>query len=195
MSDAKNRELERRAAQGDASAEVKLLLQRVRARELTEEQLRLAAYLGHEASWAALGRPAKLGSARSQAAYTAHWVSGAQVEHASPIAFRWRCAFAAVEATTEGWTAWLAEQGRTGRDWDNYRDAEKAIAAGWVEGIPFDSGAFAMIRDSVKFSSRAHVEAAIQSELVPWVLGTGDPVLDRLAAREAAESEGSGASA
>ena len=55
MTDERQRELERQASSGDVQAEVKLLLERVRAGELTEDQLRLAAFLGHEPAGSALG--------------------------------------------------------------------------------------------------------------------------------------------
>ena len=50
MADEHQRELERQVASGDFEAEAKLLLERVRSGELTEERLRLAAYCGHGAA-------------------------------------------------------------------------------------------------------------------------------------------------
>jgi hypothetical protein len=56
MADRDLRSLERAAAQGDVEAAAKLLLERVRAGDLTEERLQLAAYLGHTAAIRAGGR-------------------------------------------------------------------------------------------------------------------------------------------
>ena len=53
--DQRQRELERRALQGDAEAETQLLLQRVRAGELSGERWRLAAHLGHLGACGAQG--------------------------------------------------------------------------------------------------------------------------------------------
>ena len=65
MSDRRVRELERLAAQGDATAAGKLLLERVRVGDLPEKRLRLAAVLGDHAATEALGgaseEPASLG--------------------------------------------------------------------------------------------------------------------------------------
>lgn len=58
MSDERLRQLEREAASGDVDAKAKLLLERMRIGGLTAERLRLAAYLGDEASRRALGTEA-----------------------------------------------------------------------------------------------------------------------------------------
>jgi hypothetical protein len=50
MTDQRLRDLEREAARGDLQAQARLLLERVRVGDLTEEKLRLAAYLGDEAA-------------------------------------------------------------------------------------------------------------------------------------------------
>lgn len=55
MSDRRLRELERRAAQGDLEAEGQLLNERVRAGELTRDQVELLAYLQYPGAWSALG--------------------------------------------------------------------------------------------------------------------------------------------
>lgn len=55
MTDQRLRDLERDAAHGDLQARARLLLERVRVGELTEDKLRLAAHLGDEAACAALG--------------------------------------------------------------------------------------------------------------------------------------------
>ena len=54
MADERQRELQRQAASGDVEAGAKLLLERVRSGEPTEERLRLAAYLSLEAAVVAL---------------------------------------------------------------------------------------------------------------------------------------------
>jgi hypothetical protein len=48
VTDQRLRDLERDAAHGDLHARGRLLLERVRVGDLTQERLRLAAYLGHE---------------------------------------------------------------------------------------------------------------------------------------------------
>jgi hypothetical protein len=53
--DERLRKLEREAAQGDASATARLLVERVRLGELSDERLRLAAYLGHPTAREAVG--------------------------------------------------------------------------------------------------------------------------------------------
>jgi hypothetical protein len=50
VTDQRLRDLERDAAHGGLQAGARLLLERVRVGDLTEERLRLAAYLGHEAA-------------------------------------------------------------------------------------------------------------------------------------------------
>lgn len=55
MTDQRLRDLERDAAHGDLQAQVRLPLERVRVGDLTEERLRLAAYLGDEVACLALG--------------------------------------------------------------------------------------------------------------------------------------------
>lgn len=55
MADEDLRALERAASGGDVDAEARLLQERVRAGELTEERLRLAAWLGREAACSASG--------------------------------------------------------------------------------------------------------------------------------------------
>lgn len=55
MTDARLRSLARDAAQGDPHAHTRLLLERVRVGDLSEERLRLAAYLGDEAASAVVG--------------------------------------------------------------------------------------------------------------------------------------------
>lgn len=57
MSDARTRQLLRDAEHGDLEAEVRALQARLRDSDLPEERLRLAAYLGHEASRHALAQP------------------------------------------------------------------------------------------------------------------------------------------
>lgn len=54
MTDQRLRDLERDAASGDLQTQARLLLERVRVGQLTEERLRLAAYLGDEAARVAL---------------------------------------------------------------------------------------------------------------------------------------------
>lgn len=67
MPDERTRNLERAAAQGDVDAEAKLLLERVRAGDLFEERLKLAAYLGHEAAVVALDSPGPPSASLSEA--------------------------------------------------------------------------------------------------------------------------------
>jgi hypothetical protein len=55
VTDQRLRDLERDAAHGDLQARARLLLERVRVGDLTEERLRLAAYLGDEAARIAIG--------------------------------------------------------------------------------------------------------------------------------------------
>jgi hypothetical protein len=50
VADQRLRDLERNAAHGDLQAQARLLLERVRVGDLTEERLQLVAYLGHEAA-------------------------------------------------------------------------------------------------------------------------------------------------
>ena len=54
MSDQKLRELERRSAEGDVEAEASLLRERVRAKQLQETPLQIAAFVGHPAARRAL---------------------------------------------------------------------------------------------------------------------------------------------
>ncbi|MCW8139327.1 MAG: hypothetical protein KIT58_10540 [Planctomycetota bacterium] len=58
MTDQRLRALERDALHGDVEAQARLLLERVRVGDLTEERLRLAAYLGDERARLALGESA-----------------------------------------------------------------------------------------------------------------------------------------
>ena len=71
MSDARIRELERLAAQGDPGAAASLLAERLRSGDLPLDDLRLAAYLGHPPAVAALGEEAP-----SQPDHVEGWVQG-----------------------------------------------------------------------------------------------------------------------
>lgn len=69
MADERRREAERRAATGSVEDEARLLVERVRAGELTNEQLALAAYCGHE--------PARLASSSTAPSSTSRaWIEG-----------------------------------------------------------------------------------------------------------------------
>lgn len=76
MSDERLRQLEREAASGDVEARTRLLLERLRAGELTEERLKFAAHLGDEAAQQATGRQETLVSSHLAHPKRRRWFEG-----------------------------------------------------------------------------------------------------------------------
>lgn len=91
VTDQRLRDLERDAALGDLHAQARLLLERVRVGDLTEERLRLAAYLGHEPAelarrLAAISPPETPADTRSLASGLRHFEQSISVRAVVTIA-------------------------------------------------------------------------------------------------------------
>ena len=149
MSDARTRELERRALLGDHEAQVRLLRARVRAGDLPIERLRLAAYLGHAPSREALGEEA-LPPADLQA-----WIRGLAAHPDSVLAG----VRAAVVAAERVLPLWEAE-----RPNDDRPRLLIAATVAWIRHPCFDHARAARGRLSSRIASEAQeqVLAAIR---------------------------------
>ncbi len=206
MSDQRLRDLDRDAADGGLMAEARLLVERVRVGDLTEERLRLAAYLGHEPARLALGREAPAAEAGPAAglilglkpygppAFIRAAVAVARLVADSPDAnlvkplrawLRCMCAdHAAIvrrESQTRGRLAnWdVAHVGSTFNLTKNvvFRLARRASSTDRAQLCPPPS-APEPDEPLDLAPCDAQVRAAITLALVPWSLGLGDPVLD-----------------
>lgn len=185
MADERQRELERKASAGDVEAEAKLLLERVRSGDLTEERLKLAAYLGHEPAAVAVGIAA---SPFPPTQDIRRWLAAAP--HLGELGL-WRAALATIEATEGACGVRVSDGGPTILALTT--DAEQWVLELTRERPPSCQGhvgtAHAIVGDGIPLLGSSVLAERIRTELLPWALGLGDPVRDRVEARkrEAAE--------
>ncbi len=190
MPDSIRRDLERRARQGDSTAEAAALVRRLRAGDLDEERLRLAALVGDPAARLALGRdapavpPTPAALARALRAFGAEALVRATVVAARAMAAtadprfwdlsRARAAITAAEA-------WLAcpcdahleaarDVGQTGDE--DPSDAE--LAPAWAVVGPDGTRLFAAevaLGCTASEVGDESMRAGLRRALVTWALG------------------------
>jgi len=194
MSDAKLRELERRWKEtGSVEDEAAFLLERVRAGELSQERLELAARLGAQAANTALGRtatkfvvdglPVTSAEEALRMALAAarvplpHWLDRHQ---AAPVAAQAR---EAIERA-EKWALCPCEQ----HSLACLDSVVSSMPHWWArigELLERPERVSRVISSAIRSSSESHrdpsssVIASIQAEFVPWVLGYRDPLAEQ----------------
>lgn len=218
MADERQRELERKALAGDVEAEAKLLLERVRSGELTEERLKLAAYCGHG--------PAEHALTSEAPADSEHWLYGLDA-HGTPA---WCRAAAAmlprflafeqpsleashgddpledqlvlhalsmlesclVEQTAASQAAFMeAIQDLNSHDGDRPSMSRNLIlnVSDWVlrssqvHLVPDELSSLLDASGEDGDRERDHLVVVAKQHLIPWALGTGDPIRMRVAKR------------
>lgn len=205
--DARLRQLQREASTGDLQARAKLLLGRVRAGELSEERLRLAAYLGDPASREALGEgaPEALQNWRSRELNKRTWAQDISRDYGEEGARRMLVAvmreslslpfptpaeYLSLLESEEDLVACPCEQHREramDEELEFWRERAKGLPAilSAVVGMTrtFFTQAVNLPESSDYPAAGLRVANSIRTELIPWALGERDPVRERVEAR------------
>lgn len=198
MTDARVREAERRWRETGAVAdEARLLLERVRAQALDPHRLRLAAALGHAAALEALGEaapplPTDLGTLmRALVDWGPEVVARAVVVLAEQELVRRGSAGPRSKVRRElldlcrplvgladvGDLA-TSSRGREGRRF--VAQAIFAAGSGAMETVELFRLGSQAARQLVAPGAELAVRAAVEADLAPWALGTGDPLRARV---------------
>ena len=207
MSDADLRQLEREFRdQGTVEAEAAYLRARLQAGQLEQSKLELAAYCGHQAARAAIGKgptwecgPACLNepivsSVLHDSGCEHHvdlWFSGLQSQPGREFELRrlftwalgcWRCG--------DSWSLEREEMLRARGEWCVCEDLRSGLEEAEGDLIDGDEMEIAILDGLGRCAPWPEPElnegfrTAIRAELVPWLLGYSDPVRERVEARE-----------
>lgn len=202
MSDEALREAERRwRATGHVEDEARLLLEQLRAGQLSAERLELAAYCGHGAALVAIGRPVGDPAVTNVKRWVASVPRGRDV-------VAWRAAVAALDAAGPVAAERVLDCGPGGptlaalvvavQRW--LLDPTTSLASPLPDhGLPMDGRDFerppawihaqGIVGDAADFVGHAELLARLRAEIGTWALGRGDPVRDRAARRPDASRE------
>lgn len=201
MADEHLQRLRRAWDAGDLAAQTRLLLGRMRSGELSQERVRSLWRLGWQVAGSALGagEPEPIGlmlekllhetqpfqvrvavaAARSLERLLAHW------EATEPDGWR-QTAPRACLAATEAWSVALTPEAADAI-WDHdcsFSSDPAVLVAEHASSIVTGQGGLEdAVWEAIGATSEEEVRRSFVAEVVPWALGLGDPVAERVAAR------------